>query len=76
MDGDSVHHRLALTLFFFTNPMNDILMKFTILFLVLASFASYRNMLFHLEHENHEGTFKWSLTMLVFIIATLVMLFG
>jgi hypothetical protein len=51
-------------------------MKFTILFLVLASFASYRNLLFHLEHENHEGVAKWSVTMVVFIIATIFVLFA
>jgi hypothetical protein len=51
-------------------------MKFTILFLVLASFASYRNLIFHLEHENHEGVAKWSVTMVVFIIATIFVLFA
>lgn len=71
VDGNCPHHRLPITSFFYINSM-----KFTILFLVLASFASYRNLIFHLEHENHEGVAKWSVTMVVFIIATIFVLFA
>lgn len=54
----------------------NLIQNYTALLLVLAIFASIRNFIIHLEHDDHEGVAKWAVITLLFGISLLVSLFA
>jgi hypothetical protein len=44
-------------------------------FFALAMFASIRNAMYHIKHDDHESMLKWTVMALLFVIALIISLF-
>lgn len=53
-----------------------IVTQMTALLLALAIWVGIRNVLYHMNHDDHEGVAKWTVMTLLFGISLLISLFA